>query len=79
MYMRYFTLMTIYEFPVIKLRIGLFVIRSSNEEDIFNVRIFVSNIHHRCLYIELCYLIFQVFQHPQIPNSLCLYLPSKYL
>lgn len=39
MYTRYFTLMTIYEFPVIKLKIGLFVIRG---EKIFNIRIFIK-------------------------------------
>lgn len=70
MYMRYFTLMMIYEFPVIKLKIGLFVIRSSDEEN-FNTRIFVLIIHEDVYtYRKLCYLIliFQDFRHLQIPN-----------
>lgn len=62
MYTRYFTLMTIYEFPVIKLKIGLFVIRG---EKIFNIRIFVKMLVYILFSLTLfpCYLIliFQVF------------------
>lgn len=62
MYTRYFTLMTIYEFPVIKLKIGLFVIRG---EKIFNIRIFIKMFVYILFSQTLfpCYLIliFQVF------------------
>lgn len=62
-YTRYFTLMTIYEFPVIKLKIGLFVIRG---EKIFNTRIFIKMFVYILFSLTLfpysyLILIFQVF------------------